>query len=112
MKNTTFTTEAGAWERISRGKRYRRFAAKEAWNAVTQKIKEDVFDGILLNLSERNSGKTTRKQERILRRIVEKRQAQATFKQVGRSENLLTASLANCGSARCMKSLHKYRWCA
>ena len=38
MKNTTFTTEAGAWERISRGKRYRRFAAKEAWNAVTQKI--------------------------------------------------------------------------
>ena len=65
MRNTTFPTEAGAWERISRGKRYRRFAAKEAWNSVTQKIKEDVFDGILLNLSERNSGKTGHMKKRV-----------------------------------------------
>ena len=66
------------WERVETSNRYRKAATEELCNVTTNKIEIEVLDGILLNLNIRSKMKPSKVQDRILRRIVEKRQAQAS----------------------------------
>lgn len=65
------------WQRMESTGKYRKAVAREAgWN-TTNRIANEVLDGIFLSLNARNEEKSSSEQKKLLRRIVEKRQAQA-----------------------------------
>lgn len=98
------------WERVETSYRYRKAAAEELCNVTTNKI--EILDGILLNLNIRSQVKPSRVQDRILRRIVEKRQAQASHKKHGRSEDLTTVHITLTCTSKCMEDIRKKRHAA
>lgn len=102
---------AKRWEIVGRGSKYKHAAARESSMMVALQIEGEVFDGILLSLSSRKEKYSQSRKKRLLRRIVEKRQAQAAFKRVGRSENLFTSRLMEECFCRCMHELHRYQNC-
>ena len=69
-------------------------------------------DGILLNLSIKSQLKPTSVQNRILRRIVEKRQAQANHQKHGRTEDLASIHVSITSTSRCMETIRKKRFAA
>ena len=79
---------------------------------VRKKIEIEVLDGILLNLSIKSQAKPARVQNRILRRIVEKRQAQANHKKHGRTEYLTSVRVSITSTSRCMEAIRKKRFAA
>jgi len=79
---------------------------------TTNKIEIEVLDGILLNLNIRSKMKPSKVQDRILRRIVEKRQAQASHKKHGRSEDLTSMHITLACTSKCMKDIRKKRYAA
>lgn len=102
---------AECWTIVGNSMRYKRAAVREAsWNSLDD-IKGDVFDGILIALSPHNSGKSMNVQRRVLRRIVEKRQAQIAHRYIGRTDDLLASRIASVCSSRCMRRLHQYQYC-
>lgn len=103
---------AKQWACVGKTSRYMEAAAKESCFAATQKMEEELFDGILLNLNERSSQKSYREQTRVLRRIVEKRQAQAVHQRVGRSADRYAEHLCRRNVSRSMCDLHRYQTCA
>lgn len=100
------------WERVETSDRYRKAAAEELCNVTTNNIEIEVLDGILLNLNIRSQVKPSRVQDRILRRIVEKRQAQANHKKHGRSEDLTTVHIILTCTSKCMEDIRKKRHAA
>ena len=84
--------------------------AEESCNLLTQELKEELFDGILLNLRAEN--KSYRCQKRTLRRIVEKRQAQTMHRIVGRSDDRYSSHMVSHCVGESMSQLHKHMWCA
>ena len=100
------------WERVETSDRYRKAAAEELCNVTTNKIEIEVLNGILLNLNNRSQVKPSRVQDRILRRIVEKRQAQASHKKHGRSEDLTTVHITLTCTSKCMEDIRKKRHAA
>lgn len=101
-----------AWKRLESSRRYRRAAARELCDVVTKKIVDEVLDGIVLNLSERYHDKSMSVQNRILRRIIEKRQAQANHRKNGRTEDLTSFRLAMTSTSRCMAIIKSKRFAA
>ncbi len=65
------------WQKVESSNKYRAALARSLCRATTDRIADEVLDGIFLNLNERNRDKSSAEQKRLLRRIVEKRQAQA-----------------------------------
>ena len=116
---TRIRTEANArrkvnksWEKVESTPRYRSASAKETCDTITKKIEIEVLDGILLNLSIKIQTKSPSVQNRILRRIVEKRQAQANHKKFGRTEDLTSIYISIAGTSRCMEAIRKKRFAA
>lgn len=101
-----------SWEKVEHTPRYRSASAKYVCDAITRKIEIEVLDGILLNLSIKSQAKSPRVQNRILRRIIEKRQAQANHKKFGRTENLTSIHISITGTSRCMEAIRKKRFAA
>ena len=100
---------AKAWDKIAHGVRYREVAAKEFGRRTTLQIKEELFDGILLNLrNEKESAMSYSKQKRVLRRIIEKRQAQQTHRKVGRSGDRFSCHIQRL----CICEIRNYQTCA
>lgn len=99
-----------SWEKVESTPRYRSASAKEVCDTITKKIEIEVLDGILLNLSIRSQTKPTNVQNRILRRIVEKRQAQANHKKHGRTEDLTSIHISIASTSRCMEVIRKKRF--
>lgn len=64
-----------SWEKVEHTSRYRSASAKEVCDAITKMIEIELLDGIQLNLSVKSQVKPTSVQNRMLRCIVEKRQA-------------------------------------
>lgn len=62
-----------SWEKVGHSPRYRSASVKYVCDTITRKIEIEVLDGILLNLSIKSQAKPASVQNRILRRIVEKR---------------------------------------
>ena len=101
-----------SWEKLEHTPRYRSASAKCVCGTITRKIEIEVLDGILLNLSIKNQAKSPSVQNRILRRIVEKRQAQANHKKFGRTEDLTSIHISITGTSRCMEAIRKKRFAA
>lgn len=101
-----------SWEKVEHTPRYRSASAKEVCDAVTKKIEEEVIDGIFLNLNSKSQAKSTSVQNRILRRIVEKRQAQANHKRHGRTEDLTSTRVSITNTRCCMAEIRKKRFAA
>lgn len=104
--------EKKAWDKVSRSKRYQKAVARDLCQDVTAGVIEECLDGVCLNLSEENSLRSDAAQKRILRRIVEKRQAQATHRRVGRTANLFSAHLEKTCCSDCMIEINCHRFCA
>lgn len=102
---------AKRWAIVGNSMRYKCAAVREAsWNSFDD-IKEEAFDGILITLSSHNSGKSLNVQKRILRRIVEKRQAQIAHRYMGHTDDLTASHLASVYISKCMEMLHQYQNC-
>ena len=67
------------WQKIEFTGKYRKAVARGAGWDTTDRIADEVLDGIFLKLKARDGEKSTSEQKRLLRRIVEKRQAQAIY---------------------------------
>ena len=98
------------WARLKQNTKYQMAVAEESCNLLTQELKEELFDGILLNLRAEN--KSYRCQKRTLRRIVEKRQAQTMHRIVGRSGDRYSSHMVSHCVGESMSQLHKHMWCA
>jgi hypothetical protein len=103
---------AKSWALLAKGVKYRKAAAKESCDRLTLLLEEELFDGILFNLSGRNGMKSYACQKRILRRIVEKRQAQKTYRRIGRTENRYANYILRECTIKSMNDLQHYQECA
>ena len=99
-----------SWEKVESTPRYRSASAKEVCDTITKKIEIEMLDGILLNLSIKSRTKSASVQNRILRRIVEKRHAQANHKKYGRTEDLTSVHVSITSTSRCMEAIRKKRF--
>lgn len=98
------------WQRVESSGKYRRVAAICAGWDTTDKIAIEVLDGIFLNLNDRNCDKSASEQKRILRRIVEKRQAQAIHTKTRHSRDRKGSVAVIVNSSKCMERLHRLRF--
>ena len=103
---------AKSWALVAQGIKYRKAAVKESCDRLTQILEEELFDGILLNLSGRNGMRSYTCQKRILRRIVEKRQAQSAHRLAGRNGNMFTRQLQRYCASQSLDCLKRYQLCA
>ena len=101
-----------SWEKVEHTPRYRSASAKYVYDTITRKIETEVLDSILLNLSIKSQTKSPSIQNRILRRIVEKRQAQTNHKKFVRTEDLTSIHISITGTSRCMEAIRKKRFAA
>lgn len=97
------------WEHMENTPGYRKAANREMYQTTIRKIEVEVLDGILLNLNVRSQSKPMSVQNRILRRIVEKRQAQANHKKNGRSADLSSVHITISCTSQCMADIRKKR---
>lgn len=85
----------------------------ELCRSTTLQMEEELFDGILLNLK---GGKACsmsyNRQKRILRRVVEKRQAQQVHHKVGRSFDRFSCHMQRHCTSKSMNTIKRYQMCA
>ena len=103
---------AKSWALVAQGVKYRKAAVKESCDRLTQILEKELFDGILLNLNKHNSMKSYTCQKRILRRIVEKRQAQSAHRRVGRTESRYTNHIFQESANKSLGDLWCFQMCA
>lgn len=84
------------WEKVEEGLNYKRAAVKQACKNATGTIRNECFDGMTLHLNPRSESKSYSSQKRILRRIVEKRQAQSIHHAIGRTINRFSNRMRAC----------------
>lgn len=97
------------WHEVERTGKYRRAIGREIYHTTTIRIEAEVMDGILLNLNDRNCDKPMSVQLRLLRRIVEKRQAQANHEKNGRSNSRRTTVINISHTSKNMERLQRRR---
>lgn len=98
------------WGRLERSTKYQRSAAKMSCGRLTQELKEELFDGILLSL--RGEDKSYCCQKRTMRRIVEKRQAQSMHRIVGRTNSRYASHMLHHYVGESMNQLRRHMQCA
>lgn len=103
---------AKSWALLAKSVKYRKVAVKESCDRLTQILEEELFDGILLNLSGCNGLKSYSSQKRILRRIVEKRQAQSAHRRVGRTDSRYTKHIFRECAKKSLRDLRHFQMCA
>lgn len=57
--------------------------------------------------NDRNSSKSDKEQARLVRRIVEKRQAQAAHHKIGRTDDLYASKVSRGNACRCMSAIRQ-----
>lgn len=103
---------AKSWVFLAHGVKYQKAAVCESCQHATKKMEAELFDGILLNLRDKNSIKSYSEQKRILRRIVEKRQAQQARRNVGRLKDRFTNHMLRHCTSKSLSELKRYQSCA
>ena len=101
-----------AWARLANGTKYQTAAVKDVCDRTTLQMEEELFDGILLNLRDKNNVKSYSAQKRILRRIVEKRQAQRTHGKISRTEDCFSRHISRYCVSKIMNNLKSYQMCS
>ena len=91
-----------SWLYIQSSDKYRNHVAIETCRRTTESLKLELYDGMSIVLNERNCVKSEKMQKRIMRRIIEKRQAQATHHKLGRTANLFVPNIERANVSRCM----------
>lgn len=99
------------WEYLGKSKRYQKFAVKESCQRSTSKMKEELYDGILLNLRDHSMERPLGVRKRILRRIVEKRIAQSAHQSMGRTDDRQLGHLQLSAISRSLRELHRNTTC-
>ena len=98
------------WRKVESTGKYCKAAERMAgWN-TTDRIANEVLDGIFLSFNARNEGKSTSEQKRLLRRIVEKRQAQAIHAKTRISRDRKTTVAVIINTSKCLERLHHLRF--
>lgn len=98
------------WQKVESTGKYRKAAVRMArWN-TTGRIANEVLDGIFLSLNARNGDKSASEQRRLLRRIVEKRQAQAVHAIIRKDRDRKTAVTVIINTSKCLERLHHLRF--
>ena len=90
------------WLMLQSSEKYRNHLALETCRRTTESLKAELYDGFSIVLNERNTNKSDKKQKRIMRRIVEKRQAQAAHNKLGRTNDLFITNIEKANVSRCM----------
>lgn len=103
---------AKSWALVAQSVKYRKAAVKESCDRLTQILEEELFDGILLNLSGCNGMKSYSCKKRIFRRIVEKRQAQSAHRRVGRTDSRYTNHIFRECVKKSLRDLRHFQMCA
>ena len=91
-----------SWLYIQSSDKYRNHVAIETCRRITESLKSELYDGMSIVLNERNCAKSEKMQKRIMRRIIEKRQAQATHHKLGRTTDMFVPSIERANVSRCM----------
>lgn len=102
---------AKRWAELANGSRYKRVAAMASCARLTRQMEVELFDGIFLNLRGDKKERSYSSQKRVLRRIVEKRQAQAIRRKMGRTSNRLVSHLLLYCKGKSMDALMRYQFC-
>lgn len=98
------------WQKVESTGKYCKAAVRMAgWN-TTDRIANEVLDGIFLSFNARNEEKSTSEQKRLLRRIVEKRQAQAIHAKTRKSRDRKTTVAVIINTSKCLERLHHLRF--
>ena len=93
------------WMFLESTNKYRKSVARETGDRTTKALKSELLDGLFISLNERNNSKSGSQQTRIVRRIVEKRQAQATHHKIGRTDNLYASNVSRKNASICMLAI-------
>lgn len=101
-----------SWKKVENTKCYRSAAIREMCTLTARKIEGEVLDGIFLNLRSKSRERSSNVQNRILRRIVEKRQSQAAHKRSGRSADLFSMHHSIKCTRKCMEAIRKKKYVA
>lgn len=100
------------WECVESLRCYQQAAVREGCNNITETIQKECFDSILLHLSSRNESKSYNTQKRILRRIVEKRQAQLIHHTIGRTIDRFSTHMKTRSISWSVGELRHRQFCA
>lgn len=100
------------WQLAEQGECYQKYAVKDSCYRIADNIKEEMMDGMFLKLSDRSSSKSYNVQKRTLRRVVEKRQAQAVYRKLGHTHDEYSNHMERTSISKCMKSIRKQQLCA
>lgn len=98
-----------SWKDIEKTGKYRNAVRKETYFSASDRIESEVMDGIFLSLNERNHDKPMNVKLRLLRRIVEKRQAQANHEKSGRSNDRQTNIVNIINTSKSLEKLDRRR---
>lgn len=117
MKSTKSEAKArrkanAQWKCLTHHPKYQAAAVRDSSSRTTQLLEEELFDDFFLSLHEHNSVKSYNEQKRILRRIVEKRQAQSTRRRTNRTDDRFVSHLQRHSTSQSMSDLHRYQLCA
>ena len=102
---------AKRWVHVAQGVKYRKAAMKASCERLTKILEDELFDGIFLNLNERNGKKSHSFQKRILRRIVNKRQAQSAHRLFGKSGGRFTRQMQRHYASQTLNEIRRYQLC-
>ena len=91
-----------SWLYIQSSEKYRNHVAIETCRRTTESLKLELYDGMSIVLNERNCAKSEKMQKRIMRRIIDKRQAQATHHKLGRTTDMFVPNIERANVSRCM----------
>ena len=97
------------WQHMERTARYLKAKNQEMRHYVSQAIESEVLDGIFIKLNDRNEDKSYPVKKRILRRIVEKRQAQAANRKYGKYNAAFVAATIATNTSQCMAHIERQR---
>lgn len=93
------------WMSLENTSKYRTTIAKDIGNKITKTLKSELLDGLFITLKDRNRSKSGSQQTRIVRRIVEKRQAQAAHHKIGRTNDLYASIVSRRNASICMLAI-------
>lgn len=100
------------WERMEIMPKYRHAIIRQSCRDITALIQDECFDGILLQLNPRSESKSYKEQKRLLRRIIEKRQAQAIHRKIGRTNDRFASHMKHHSTSKSANDLHRFQFCA
>ena len=103
---------AKRWDIVSNCIAYKKASVKEFSRRTTLLIEEELFDGIFLDLKCCNEDTSYSVKKRMLRRIIEKKQAQAVHRQLGRTDNRFSGYMKRQSFRRCFQEICDYQRCA